>query len=142
MRKLLFMALMVLGIMANAQTIAFTTSNGQATDTVTNTGTDYAQLLTNNKYDLVTITGVFTKISGTLGGTATLQGSNDGTNFESVNTGVMWNASASAAYTVTNTTGSQVNTWHLKGNPFKYYRISWTGTGTMVGSIKGYATLR
>lgn len=100
-------------------------------DTVSNTGTIY---LTSGRVagpGDVTIQVNATKISGTVGGTISLQGSLDGTNFKALNTVETQTALA----TVTATDASNVYHWRLSGSPFLYYRVSWTGTGTMAASF-------
>lgn len=100
-------------------------------DTVSNTGTIY---LTSGRVagpGDVTIQVNATKISGTVGGTISLQGSLDGTNFKALNTAETQTALA----TVTATDASNVYHWRLNGSPFLYYRVSWTGTGTMAASF-------
>jgi len=68
-----------------------------------------------------------TKISGTVGGTISLQGSLDGTNFKAINTPETQTALA----TITATDATNTYHWRLNSSPFLYYRVSWTGTGTM-----------
>lgn len=72
-----------------------------------------------------------TKISGTVGGTLTLQGSVDGTTFKAINTPETQTALA----TITATDATNTYHWRLNSNPFPYYRVSWTGTGTMSASF-------
>lgn len=80
-----------------------------------------------------TISALFTKISGTLAGTATLQGSIDGTDYYTVTSAPY---AVTATYTVTDV-ATQTKSWVLYGNPYKYYRVSWTGAGTMSGTVQG-----
>lgn len=104
-----------------------------STDTVTNTATVYLQSprVEAAAATSTTIWIAVTKISGTVGGTITLQGSLDGTNFKAINT--VDTQTALATITATDAT----NTYHyrLAGSPFMYYRVSWTGTGTMSASF-------
>lgn len=79
-----------------------------------------------------------TKISGTVGGTITLQGSIDGTNWKAANTADTQTALA----TVTATDASNTYHWRLTGNPYPYYRVSWTGTGTMSASFTSKLQVR
>jgi hypothetical protein len=101
-------------------------------DTVTNTGVVY---LTSPRMvgakETTTVQVNVTKISGTVGGTISLQGSVDGTNFKALNTAETQTALA----TITATDATNVYHWRLTGNPFLYYRVSWTGTGTMAASF-------
>lgn len=106
-------------------------------DTVTNGATNYLTSPINptrnpNKTQETVIQVVCTEISGTTGGTITIQGSLDGTNFKAIpteetQTGITTATAADVA--------SQVFVWRIKGNPFLYYRVSWTGTGTMAASF-------
>lgn len=102
-------------------------------DTTTNTATSYVSLPVQNWYNTVSIQSVVTKISGTVAGTVTLQGSLDGTNYEAV--------SASYAdvvsYVPTNVATS-TKLFVVTGSPYRYYRLSYTGTGTMSASHRGY----
>lgn len=66
-----------------------------------------------------------TKVSGTVAGTVSLHGSLDGKNFSAI---------TSTTYTATNGNSSFV--WVLTGNPVPYYRVTWTGTGTMAARFK------
>jgi hypothetical protein len=99
---------------------------------VTNTGTGTATLAVVSGKPHVSILATFTKTSGTLGGTATLQGSIDGTTYETIPTGAT--LGGASTYTVTDT-ASQKASFTVKNNAYNYYRISWTGTGTMVGTM-------
>lgn len=102
-------------------------------DTVTNTGTSYVTTRV-LKADFVAHTTIqvnVTKISGTVGGTISLLGSLDGTNFKALT--VLDAQTALATITATDAT----NSYHFRitGGPFLYYRVSWTGTGTMAASF-------
>jgi hypothetical protein len=110
-----------------------TQAYGSTSDTIANSATGYVGITVNNYYKEVSFQAVVTKISGTVGGTVTLQGSNDGTNYVTVS------ASYSDVQTLTPTnqaTNSKLFT--VTGSPYKYYRLSYTGTGTMSATIKGY----
>jgi hypothetical protein len=73
----------------------------------------------------VTAQVVVTKISGTVGGSLGLYGSMDGTNWSLIGS-ASTPSDASANYSF-NTTAA----WY-------YYRISYTGTGTMSASFKAF----
>ena len=108
------------------------------TYTVTNSGIDTLIKRVQNWYETVTIQVNYTKTSGTLGGTATLLGSQDGINWNTVSTQYLQNpvpysTGAAATYTVLNNTGTQSNSWVVTGSPYEYYGVKWAGTGTMVG---------
>lgn len=103
-------------------------------DTITNAGT---ALLRSNRVPGSFVTASFqvtcTKVSGTLAGTLTLQGSNDGVNFAAIPTETTQTGLATA--TVTDTAGAKSYIWWLKGSPFLYYQVSWSGGTTMVGYL-------
>lgn len=102
-------------------------------DTTTNSANSYVSLGVTNWYNTVTIQSVITKISGTVGGTCTLQGSIDGTNFVTVSSAY----ADVTSYTPTDqTTNSKL--FIVTGSPYRYYRLSYTGTGTMSASHRGY----
>jgi len=102
-------------------------------DTVTNTatGTVQCRILKDLPTVNTTIQVNVTKISGTVGGTISLQGSLDGTNWKALNTAETQTALA----TITATDATNSYHWRLTGSPFLYYRVSWTGTGTMAASF-------
>lgn len=102
-------------------------------DTCTNAGTTYVGLTVNNYYETVTIQAVVTKISGTVAGTVTVQGSNDGTNFVTVDSDYITSSTLSPTNQTTNT-----KIFIITGSPYKYYRLSYTGSGTMSATLKGY----
>lgn len=100
-------------------------------DTVTNTATI---TLTSTRVPVgnnVTVYVAVTKISGTVGGTLTLMGSFDGTTFKALNT----MDTQTALATITATDATNTYHWRLNGNPMPFYRVSWTGTGTMSASF-------
>lgn len=120
--------------LSNKHVVSNMTSNVSLTsDTTTNTGTSYVGLGVSNWYNTVTIQSVVTKISGTVAGTVTLQGSIDGTNYVTV---------SSSYADVTSYSPTDVATssklFVVTGSPYRYYRLSYTGTGTMSASHKGY----
>jgi len=136
MKKLLIILFVGLAaISANAQVYSLLNSLSPyaASDTVTNSGTGTLTSGVISPAPAVTTTiwvGV-TKISGTVGGTITLQGSIDGTNWKAMNTP----NTATALATFTATDASNTYHWVISGSPMPYYRVSWTGTGTMSASF-------
>jgi len=108
--------------------LATTTAFGATIDTVDNTEqhvTTPANGLTNNWNAGFTAQVNVLKISGTVGGTLALQGSMNGTDWVTIgNAATPTDASANYSF---NTTAK----WY-------YYRISYTGTGTMSASMKTY----
>lgn len=135
MKKFIFLFVALLGIAAisQAQVYDFKSPYSLTSDTVTNTGTAYLSTPVVSPAPAVTTTiwVAVTKISGTVGGTITLQGSLDGTNWKAVNTP----NTATALATFTATDASNTYHWVISGSPFRYYRVSWTGTGTMAASF-------
>ena len=137
MKKYIFIFVALLGIAAysEAQVFSFYNPLGSqvASDTVTNTGTAYltTPVVSAAPATTSTIWVAVTKISGTVGGTITLQGSLDGTNYKALNTP----NTATALATFTAADASATYHWVISGSPFRYYRVSWTGTGTMAASF-------
>lgn len=114
-------------------------------DTTTNTGTGYVQLQVKGTYENVAIQATVDKISGTVAGTVTLQGSNDGTNFVTLDNSYSADYTTSAPYTTggaTTLSCSNVTTnskiFLITGSPYSYYRLSYTGSGTMSARLRGY----
>lgn len=130
---LIVFAFLSLGAFAQTKTM---TGSGV---TVTNTATVACSLQVVSPYTSVTVGAVIAKTSGVLAGTLTLQGSLDGTNWETVPTALV--AGAASTYTVTDV-ASQTKAFVITGSPFLYYRLSWTGTGTMVGTLSGVLLVR
>lgn len=92
-----------------------------------------------SSYKAVSIQAVVAKTSGTIAGTVTLQGSLDGLTYETVNTALV--AGAASTYTATDV-ASQGKTFVVTGSPYLYYKLSYTGTGTMVGTLSGFVLPR
>jgi len=111
---------------ANSQATTLSWSGyGNALDTVTNAGTKYASVSVGSPASAFSIVVKVTKISGTVGGTISWQGSNDGTNYATITTTTPSDASANYSYAI------------YTPAAYRYYRVSWTGTGTMSASIAG-----
>ena len=102
-------------------------------DTTANTGVSYVGLGLAAWYNTVTIQSVVTKISGTVAGTVTLQGSIDGTNYVTVNSSY----ADVTSYSPTDVATSS-KLFVVTGSPYRYYRLSYTGAGTMSASHRGY----
>lgn len=109
-----------------------------ALDTVTNTGTAYLSSLakTGVGFLYTTISCNVTKISGTVAGTITLQGSLD----NNTSTGALFSAvktleTQTSVATITAADATANYHWRVYGNPFTFYRVTWTGAGTMAASI-------
>ena len=118
----------------------FLSTYNSTSDTVTNTATNYVATTVTNAYTTITIQPIVTKISGTAAGTVTVQGSLDNVNFVSIPTAYL--LGASNTLTVTNVTTSTALFVITKGAPYKYYRLSYTGSGTMSCSLKGLLSAR
>jgi hypothetical protein len=125
--------------------VAMLNVSSVATSTVTNTATGYCTKRSRAWYDDISIQAVVTKVSGTAAGTVTLQGSLDGTNFVTVPTNYLFDVTGQEPYKVDDTatlTVTDVTTstkiFTVIGSPFQYYRLSYTGSGTMVCTLKGY----
>lgn len=136
MKKLLIILFVgLVAFSANAQVYSLKNSLSPyaASDTVTNsgTGTLTSGVLTAAPAVTSTIWVSVTKISGTVAGTITLQGSIDGTNWKALNTP----NTATALATFTATDASATYHWIISGSPMPYYRVSWTGAGTMSASF-------
>jgi len=137
MRKffvLIFALTVFASIETKAQFTDFKSVYNLALDTVTNTATVYvtSPALSSTPATSTTIWVKVTKISGTVGGTITLQGSPDNSQWKALNTV----GTQTALATVTATDASNTYHWILQGSPFPYYRVSWTGTGTMSASFQ------
>lgn len=142
MKKLLILIAIALTVSAQAQVIRLVnpiltpvTGAYIYSDTVTNSATNF---LTNKVQVVgrgigVTVETTVTKISGTVAGTMTLQVSNDGTNFKAIPTEETQTGVATATAL---DVASQTFTWRINKVPYRWYRISWTGTGTMAASFK------
>lgn len=105
-------------------------------DTVTNTGTGV--LVTDRAitgFGNVTITVLVTKVSGTVAGAIVLTGSNDGSNYVAINTPGTQTAITTVA-AVSDATARY--TFNLASNQFRYYKLTHTGTGTMVSYLDAH----
>ncbi len=144
MKKIMLFAVVLITLAAfdvKAQrTQKFLSPFGFETDTVTNTGTAYLTVRnTKEGSDVVAIQVVCTKISGTTAGTLTLQGSLDGVNFYALtDTTSVPNINTFTATDV----ASQTFIWKLSDNPVEFYRVSWTGSGTMSATLKAFLLSR
>jgi len=96
-----------------------------STDTVTDAGVKLQSVAVPGYQEVVTIQTVITKINGTVAGTVIIQGSLDGVNYTTIGTD---------SYTATNV-ATQSKTWSVNPSTFAYYRVSYTGTGTMSAKI-------
>lgn len=166
MKKLIAIAGLALGMMlacsANAQkvTAAFPLLGGDygnAIDTINNAETVTKYKKVEGSYDAMSVQIVITKISGTVGGTVTIVGSNDGVNFVDICRASVAATTLRPAYKDTLTPANQTtNTkiWTFSNaattesgqtpafGPYLYYGFKYVGTGTMSATVKGYLVPR
>jgi hypothetical protein len=138
MKNFIFLAIVsilitVAGFESKAQIADMKSSYTLSSDTVTNGGTSYLGNVAPVKgSDKVTIQVNCTELSGTTAGTITIQGSLDGTNFKAIPTEETQTGVATATAL---DVASQTFVWRFSGSPFPYYRVSWTGAGTMSATM-------
>lgn len=131
MKKFILIAILGLfSFAADAQVTNMVSRYSNTTDTVANTDTKYMYVTVTASHENVSIQPVITKVSGTVAGTYFVQGSLDGTNYVS-------NIVASDSVTATNVTTNTV-VWVLDSKAYKYYRVGYTGSGTMNATLKSY----
>jgi hypothetical protein len=124
MKKIFCILILAFSFVAiNAQTSV----NFTGTDTVVNTGVESLNLKVSNAHSVGAFQIVVDKVSGTVAGNAIFQGSVDGVNFVNIDT--------LATTNVTKQTKIFIDA------PVKYpfYRVTYTGTGTMAAIIRGQA---
>lgn len=104
-------------------------------DTVTNTGTNYItnKAIVSGPGQTVSIQWTAVKLSGTVAGTVTLQASLDGLNFFALTGNSTVENTTISTFTPTDV-ATQTKSWVIKNNPFPWYRVSWTGAGTMAAT--------
>jgi adenylyl- and sulfurtransferase ThiI len=121
MKKLVYVLLSTILLMATQSQAQVYSSTLAAGDTVVDAGTAAKVINITGDYKGVVFNPVFTKISGTVAGTIKLQGSLDGSTYTDV---------ASQTLTATNIATGQT-LWYVTAPLARYYKITWTGTGTM-----------
>jgi len=126
---LIIFCALALTVGAHAQT-SFKSAYNSASDTIKVTNTEVGILTVRNAGPATSCAIIYTvtKVSGTAGGTVLLQGSFDNVNWVNVNS--PYTQTAVTAPTIANASG--VYAYWMPANPFPYYRITHTGTGTMV----------
>ena len=133
MKKLFIIAcLSLIGFMAQAQSVTVmknATYTTLTSDTVTNTGSGAVFINLNSAYTNVSIQPKVTRISGTMNSNSApkLQGSLDGTNYYDI---------VGDTLHITNTASPIVDDWLLTSQGYKYYKVTWTGTGTMSAKLE------
>jgi hypothetical protein len=119
-----------------SNSIKMKTAAGVDSAIVTNSGSGSISVtFTQKKAESIQL--LVTKTSGTLGGTATLYGSNDGVNWTALTDAT--STPTVTAYTVTDAgtyAAPQAKFWSLVSHDFRAYQITWVGTGTMAGRMK------
>ena len=107
-----------------------------STDTLTDVDTGYVRVTFANNYDMV-FDFVVTKLSGTVGGTALLQGTIDGVNWHTITGATDFCAGCQgASATITNTAGSKHYQWIVPVNalPYPTYQVQIISSGTMTAT--------
>lgn len=134
MRKLLLIAVLAtFSFAVNAQStvqnlLSNTASGVKPLDTITNAGTvTMSSAIVKGAPNQTTVSATFTKLTGTVAGTATLLGSLNGTD---------WASASSTSYTVTDV-ATQTTSWPLTGKNYLYYRVNVVGSGTSTYTVKG-----
>lgn len=103
-----------------------------STDTLNDAETAYISLPTlTGGYYSIGIQAVVTKVSGTVGGTAIIQGSLDGTNYVTIGSDTL-----TLANQATNTF-----IWSLTPSTYQYHRVKFVSSGTQVSIPKVYYKL-
>lgn len=125
MKKILFLLLLVTTYTARAQ--RSTLMPLIAGDTVVNAATVNKSFTSTGGYSAVGVQAVINKVSGTVAGTATFQGSLDGTNWETIG----------SAFTLTNV-ATQAKAFTQSASPYTSYRVTFVGTGTMSAQVRLY----
>jgi hypothetical protein len=122
----------------NAQSVSNMNGNG---DTITNTGTKYNTLKIGETANaFITIQANITKLSGTVGGTISIEGSLDGTNYVALDSVLFVNSIPSQ--TATNTTGVKGYVFNISDNTYQFIRVKYVGTGTMSAKMSSLLLLR
>ena len=108
-------------------------SGVKLTDTITNAGTvTMTSSTVVGTPNQTTVGAVFTKLTGTVAGTASLKGSFNGVDFY---------VASATTYTVTDL-ATQNTSWQITGSPYLYYQVSVTGSGTSTYTVKGQVLTR
>jgi len=129
---IIFLLALTLGVSAQVRTLYNAAATTSSSVTVTDTGTGAlinTLAINSTSGTKVAVQVVVTKTSGTVAGTISLLGSLDGTNYKAILLEEV--STALNTYTATDV-ASQTFIWRLSSNPYPYYKVSYTGTGTMV----------
>lgn len=103
-----------------------------STDTLNNAETAYIGLPTlTGGYYSIGIQAVVTKVSGTVGGTAIIQGSLDGTNYVTIGSTTLTFSDQAV----------NTNVWEITPSVYQYHRVKFVSSGTQVSIPKVYYKL-
>lgn len=104
---------------------AFKHTRANPTGAVVNTGIDTTSASIPGLYEILIITPVVTKVSGTVGGNCILEFSGNGTS---------WVTAVGDTLALTNV-ATQFKNFILTKDPYLFYRIRTVGTGTMSATV-------
>jgi len=110
-----------------AYTTMKSTTTGLALDTVTNTGARSQVLRVPGFANTITILATVTEISGTTAGTVKLYGSLNGTNYAEIDTAQVFSPADQVA--------AQSFKWNVNPSQYTYYKVTYTGAGTMAAKL-------
>lgn len=140
MKKIVAIVCLFVAMVAASESKAqVQTMTSATTYSVVDTGTINLGLKLNEPWATVSIQYIGTKVSGTVGGTAKLWGSIDGTNYV-LAPNLMFKDTLNA-YTNTDVT-TNTKIWVVDRSPYLYYRVAVAGTGTMVATVAAYVLPR
>ena len=120
------LALFSLTVQAQAKPMLSTTT-GKAIDTVSGATTKAQVIALDGYQDVITVVATATKLTGTAAGAITCWGSVDNVDWVRVDTNT---------FTVTDVAGAQTYKWSVNPSQFPWYKVSYTGTGTMTVQLK------
>lgn len=130
MKKFLFLAIAVLGMITSTYAQRATLMRLTPGDTLTNTDTLYKVITVSAGYSSIAVQPVVTKISGTVAGNVIFQGSLDGSNYQDLDTLVLSNAATNSAV------------FAHAPTPYVYYRVRFITSGTQSYVPRIYYVLR
>jgi len=139
MKKIIAIVGLFVAIATASESKAQVQTMTASTYTVTDTGVINLGLKLNEYWETVTVQYVGTKLGGTVAGTSVLQGSVDGTNYETIAARMFLDSLNS--YTNTNIT-TNTKIWELRHSPYLYYRVACTGSGTMSLRVSAFVLPR
>lgn len=131
MKNIFILIALVIGLNTITRAQSATLMPLQEGDTIVNTGSVSKTFKATAGYSAVGVQPVVTKISGTVGGSAILYYSLDGTNF----------TSTGDTLTLANVATNSKVFGHIT-TPGVYYKVIATGTGTMSAQLRVYYVFR